>query len=99
MKRFQLPACILATILCAATYCAADPTHIGHVIHKAFLDVNEEGAEAAAATGVIGVVPTAMPAEPPPPMLFRANPPFIFLIRQRSSGAILFMGRVASPIE
>jgi serpin B len=59
------------------------------VFHKAFVDVNEEGTEAAAATGVAvgkGVTP-----------VFRADHPFVFLITEKDSGAILFMGRVVNP--
>jgi serpin B len=66
---------------------------ISAVIHKAFVDVNEKGTEAAAATG-IAVVTMAMPMNPP---TFRADHPFIFLIRDVKSGAILFMGRLADP--
>jgi serpin B len=72
--------------------------HIDNVIHKAFVDVNEEGTEAAAATVVtMGFHVAVVPPPPPPPMEFRADHPFIFLLRQQSSGAILFMGRVANP--
>jgi len=59
------------------------------IYHKAFVDVNEEGTEAAAATGVIGgkgVTP-----------VFRADHPFVFLIVEKSSGTILFAGRVVNP--
>ncbi|MDV4344013.1 serpin family protein [Methanoculleus sp. YWC-01] len=59
------------------------------VFHKAFIDVNEEGTEAAAATGVVvggGVAP-----------IFRADHPFVFLITEKDSGTILFMGRVVNP--
>ena len=59
------------------------------IFHKAFVDVNEEGTEAAAATGVIGgkgVTP-----------VFRADHPFVFLIVEKSSGTILFAGRVVNP--
>ncbi|MBD3366842.1 MAG: serpin family protein, partial [Candidatus Eisenbacteria bacterium] len=66
---------------------------ISKVLHKAFVDVNEEGSEAAAATAV-GIARTSIP-EPPP--VFRADRPFLFLIRDRGTGAILFMGRLASP--
>ena len=63
---------------------------IGDVFHKSFVRVNEEGTEAAAATGVtIGVVSL-------PPSFF-ADRPFIFLIRHNRSGAILFLGRVMDP--
>ncbi len=62
---------------------------ISLVLHKAFIEVNEQGSEAAAATAVIH-------AKSMPPML-RVNHPFIFLIRDNVSGSILFLGRVADP--
>ncbi|MDK1032271.1 MAG: serpin family protein, partial [Planctomycetia bacterium] len=68
---------------------------ISAVVHKAFVDVNEEGTEAAAATAV--VIETES-IEPPPPV-FRADHPFIFLIRHEKTGAILFIGRVTNPKE
>jgi serpin B len=71
---------------------------IGTAIHKAYIDVNEEGTEAAAATG-IGMVGTSMPHQEPPPIIFRADHPFIFLIQETQTGNILFMGRVANPAE
>jgi len=67
---------------------------ISRVIHKAFVEVNEEGTEAAAATAV--AVAAAM-ARPLPPKVFRADHPFLFLIRDEKSGAILFLGRVNEP--
>jgi serpin B len=66
---------------------------IGQVRHKAFVEVNEEGTEAAAATAV-GMVTTVMVEQP---AVFRADHPFLFLIRDRKSGALLFLGRVANP--
>jgi serpin B len=69
---------------------------ISAVIHKAFVDVNEEGTEAAAATAVVMKMRSA-PAEPPP--VFRADHPFLFLIRDKRSGCILFLGRVVNPME
>jgi serpin B len=68
--------------------------YIGAVIHKAFVDVNEEGTEAAAATAVVMRIKMAKPAPPP---TFRADHPFLFLIRDNGSGSILFMGRVSNP--
>jgi len=68
---------------------------IGMAIHKAYVDVNEEGTEAAAATAV-GIRTTSMPAPPP---VFRADRPFLFMIRHNSTGAILFMGRVVNPLK
>ncbi len=64
--------------------------YIGAVVHKAFVEVNEEGTEAAAATA-IGMRTTSMPP------MFEANHPFIFLIRENSTGTILFIGRVMDP--
>ena len=65
---------------------------ISAVIHKAFVEVNEEGTEAAAATGVaVGV--TSVQITP----TFRADHPFVFLIRDNRTGSILFMGRVMNP--
>ncbi len=68
---------------------------ISAVIHKAFVEVNEEGTEAAAATGVVMKL-TAVPAPPP---VFRADHPFIFVIKDNNSGSILFMGRVSNPAK
>lgn len=72
---------------------------ISHVIHQARLDVDEQGAEAAAATAVMDVAVTAMRRgpPPPPPIVFRANRPFFFLLRDRRTGLILFMGRYVAP--
>ena len=67
--------------------------YIEDVIHKAFVSVDEEGTEAAAATAVVMAVPTS--AEPPPePIRVSVDRPFIFLIRDRATDAILFVGRM-----
>jgi serine protease inhibitor len=71
------------------------PVYVQAVVHKAFVDVNEEGTEAAAATGVA----VAAESEPMAPVVFRADHSFIFMIRDRRSGSILFMGRVTNPAE
>lgn len=68
--------------------------YIGLVLHKAFVEVNEEGTEAAAATAV---VMRARAMRPSPPVEFRADHPFLFLIQEETTGAILFLGRVADP--
>ena len=74
----------------------AENLYISSVIHKAFVDVNEEGTEAAAATAV---AMGAASAAPEPPKVFKADHPFVFIIRDTKSGAILFMGRVSDPRE
>lgn len=68
---------------------------IDDILHKAFVKVDEKGTEAAAATAVI--MRTTSVESPPPPE-FVANRPFIFLIRDTMTGAILFMGRVHDPL-
>jgi serpin B len=67
------------------------------VIHQAFIDVNEEGTEAAAATAVIMMPTSAGPNNGPKIPVFRADHPFIFLIQDDSTGEILFIGRVMNP--
>ncbi|WP_152051297.1 serpin family protein [Tautonia marina] len=68
--------------------------YITAAIHKAFVDVNEEGTEAAAATGIVVGVRSALPSEP---KVFRADHPFLFLIRDTHTGSILFLGRLTNP--
>jgi serpin B len=74
-----------------------DRLSIGAVLHKAFVEVNEQGAEAAAATAVIMVTPTSAPVGAPFTPSFRADRPFVFLFRDRETGAILFLGRMTGP--
>ena len=72
-----------------------DDLYLQTVVHKAYVDVMEEGTEAAAATGVaIGV--TSMPVRQEP-VVFKADHPFVFLIRHNATGAILFIGRLSDP--
>ncbi len=68
---------------------------ISDVLHKAFVEVNEEGTEAAAATAVM-IQPTSALVPRPDPR-FHADHPFIFLIRDQQTGAVLFMGRLSAP--
>jgi serpin B len=68
-----------------------DRLFVGAVVHKAFVDVNEKGTEAAAATGVAMERLSA-----PPPATFHADHPFVFLIRENRTGSVLFLGRVNS---
>lgn len=69
---------------------ATPPLCIFEVKHKTFVQVDEAGTEAAAATSV-GLQPTSMPPQ------WRVDRPFIFVIRERLSGAILFIGRMMNP--
>jgi serpin B len=69
------------------------------VIHKAFIDVNETGTEAAAATAAVMVGAAMRAPDPTPPPEFRADHPFVYLIRDNRSGGILFMGRVNDPTK
>jgi len=81
----------------AADFSGMDGTktlYISDVIHQAFVDVNEEGTEAAAATAVM-LGRAAVTTDPVP--VFRADHPFIFLIQDNYTGSILFMGRVVNP--
>jgi serpin B len=66
---------------------------IGAVLHKAFVEVNEQGTEAAAATAVI----MQRKAFSFPAVVFQADHPFVFLIRENSTGSILFLGRLVNP--
>jgi serpin B len=69
--------------------------YISKAIHQTFVDVDEKGTEAAAATAI------AMRAGAAPrqaePAVFRADHPFLFLIRDDATGSILFLGRLADP--
>ncbi|MBZ5658488.1 MAG: serpin family protein [Acidobacteriia bacterium] len=67
--------------------------YVSAVIHKAYVDVNEEGTEAAAATAVIAKSLALLR----PPIIFRADHPFMFLIRDNRFGSILFIGRMTNP--
>jgi serpin B len=69
--------------------------YISDVLHKAYIDVYEEGTEAAAATVVIGTFGAAMPHY----VEFRADHPFIFIIQETDTGNILFLGKVVNPIQ
>jgi serpin B len=71
-----------------------DDLFISAVVHKAFVDVNEQGTEAAAATGVVvGRKAVQVRAE------FRADHPFVFLIRDTRNDSVLFLGRVSNPTK
>jgi serpin B len=70
-----------------------DGLYISDVFHKAFVEVNEEGTEAA--SGTFLTVAKSLSSE----LVFRADHPFLFLIRDNRSGSILFIGRLINPAE
>jgi serpin B len=72
-----------------------DELAIAAVVHQAYIDVNEKGTEAAAASAVKGK--SAPAPVPPQPKIFQADHPFLYLIRDRLSGTILFLGRLTDP--
>ena len=73
---------------------------IGEVLHKAWIDVTEEGTEAAAATAGVMLAGAAMQPVEMVPFIpkFHADRPYLFLIRDAKSGTILFLGRMGSPV-
>jgi len=70
--------------------------YVREVVHQAFVDVNEEGTEAAAATAVVIELKSMQIDEQVP--VFRADHPFLFLIQDNDTGNILFLGRVMNPV-
>ncbi len=70
--------------------------HIGYVFHKGFVRVDEKGTEAAAATAVIAKA-RSLPEEPS--RFLNVDRPFLFLIRDRNTGLVLFLGRVSDPSQ
>ena len=72
----------------------AERLFLSAVLHKAFVAVDEKCTEAAAATAVAATI-GAMPQIPK--VVFRADRPFLFLIRHRPTGTVLFIGRLANP--
>ena len=72
----------------------AEQLYINQVIHQAYVKVDEKGTEAAAATAVVMKATSAMPTN-----VFRADHPFIFIIQEKDTGNILFLGRVVDPRE
>lgn len=69
---------------------------IDKVIHEAFIDVNEEGTEAAASTAVVIIRKSAM-VDPPEKTTFRADRPFVYAIKDNSTQSVLFMGKTINP--
>ena len=74
---------------------SAETIAVSDVMHRARISVDENGTEAAAVTAVAWAL--AEPGEPPKPIPFIVNRPFLFLIRDDITGAILFLGRMINP--
>ena len=72
------------------------PVAIGSIVHRAVIDVMEDGTEAAAATA-ISVVATSARRPPEEKQVFHVDRPFLFAIIDDASGAILFQGRIVDP--
>ena len=75
----------------------ANPLYIAVVIHQANIDVDEAGTEAAAATAVGMDTGGCTGPSPRTTKVLRFNKPFLYVIRDVETGAILFMGRVVNP--
>lgn len=72
------------------------PLMVSSVIHKTFLKVDEEGTEAAAVTAIDVVVTSAGPSREPPPIEFKADRPFFIALHHKPTGALVFLGRIAT---
>jgi len=81
--------------MCGEAKSQAAPLAISEVVHKAFVEVNEKGTEAAAASAVVMTTRGMQPS----PITFHADHPFIFLIRDNQTQTILFLGRVLNPTK
>jgi serpin B len=73
----------------------AEPLHVGAVAHKAYIDVDERGTEAAAATAVMIMASAAL--RMPPPVTMVVDRPFLFAIIDTATGLPLFLGQVSRP--
>jgi serpin B len=79
---------------------SADALKITDVLHKAFVELDEQGTEAAAATAVVMGLAMSAPQRPEPPVKeFRADRPFLFALVHEPTGAPLFLGRVLDPTK
>lgn len=74
-----------------------EPLYISDVVHKSLVEVDEQGTQATAATGVVIKSEGSIPKPPQTVPVFRADRPFLFFIRDRGTGSLLFMGRLVDP--
>ncbi len=74
-----------------------DYLYISEIFHKTFVEIDEQGTEAAAATAVVMFRAMSMPAPTPEPLEVRVDRPFLFAIQHRPTGACLFLGQVTDP--
>jgi serpin B len=96
LKKLGMPDAFVDGIADFSGMSKAEVLHIAEAYHKAFVAIDEQGTEAAAATAVVMDGEAAiMPAQPQAE--FTADHPFLFAIRDTKSGMILFLGRVANP--
>lgn len=77
---------------------SVEEAYIGQATQRTFVEVNEEGTEAAAVTD-IGMMAGAAMADPPPPVRFTVDRPFVAAVRDDRTGALLFMGQVTDPSD
>jgi serpin B len=73
------------------------PMAIGSIVHRAVIEVMEDGTEAAAATAVAMASGAAGGRPPEEPQVFHVDRPFLFAIMDDASGAVLFQGRIVDP--
>lgn len=86
-----------AAFMPGADFSGGSTGYLHDVLHQAFVDVNEKGTEAAAATGSF-LETFGQPVRPNLKANFHADHPFLFLIRDNRTGSILFVGKVSSPL-
>lgn len=70
--------------------------HISNILHKAVMELDESGTEASAATAVLTSRSVSV-GSTTRPILFKADHPFVFIIREKSTGTILFIGKLTNP--
>ncbi|XP_062014764.1 serpin-ZX-like [Rosa rugosa] len=76
-----------------------EPLHVSNIFHKAFIEVNEKGTEAAAVTAFVVTTCSFPPRPLPDPIDFVADHPFLYLIREEVTKTVMFVGQVLNPIE